>query len=363
MMRLDHETRSDLAATVEARLVAELDAALPPQAIIVSDYGKGCVTDGVMAAVRRHKASHGGVAVVVDPRRRDFRFYQGCDVLKPNLAEAAAAAGCGPAEVFDREPTRRLLDAVPGAALLVTCGADGMVLISNDGVQQRLRTDAQEVFDVTGAGDTVAAAYALSLATGHTPYSAALVASAAAGIAVRHVGTYAVSDEELRRALYGGRPSRKWMSVADAQRHCAEIRAGRGRVVFTNGCFDLVHSGHVHLLEEARRKGDCLVVAVNSDDSVRRLNGHSRPVNGLEDRIAVLSGLASVDVIVAFDEDHPRALVERLRPDVLVKGADYLPEQIVGAELVRSWGGVVETVAFLDGRSTTAIIDKTRQTT
>jgi len=350
LLRIDRERVGPLEAPVRQALLEALRGC-ECDFVLVSDYGKGVVDRAVMEAVLAL-----GRPVLVDPKSPDLTLYRGAAVVKPNLAEAARALGCEPAEVERPEHLARLLELVQPGAVLLTRGAGGLLWVAPGEAPQVFPTTAREVFDVTGAGDTIAAVFAAVRATGGSVAMAARLANAAAGRVIQRLGTAVVSRLELAAALRSFGGSEKLLAAARAAELCAELRQAGKKVVFTNGCFDLLHAGHVHLLRAARDQGDFLIVGLNSDASVRRLKGAGRPVTGELDRIAVLAGLQAVDAIVPFEEDTPAALIALLQPDVLVKGADYTAEQVVGAEVVYARGGRVHLVPLMDGRSTSAIL-------
>ncbi|MBM4220394.1 MAG: D-glycero-beta-D-manno-heptose 1-phosphate adenylyltransferase, partial [Gammaproteobacteria bacterium] len=256
------------------------------------------------------------------------------------------------------ERGRALREALDIDALLITLGERGMAVITAGEEAVFLPARARQVFDVTGAGDTVIAALAAGLGAGQTLYEAAELANLAAGLVVGKIGVAAVTPSELRLALHEhGQGGRGLLARSEARQIAAEVRARGERLVMTNGCFDILHAGHVAYLEEAKRRGDRLLVAVNDDESVARLKGPGRPINSLADRMAVLAGLAAVDWVVPFGEDTPEALISEVLPDVLVKGGDYRPENIAGARTVLARGGTVEVLSFHPGRSTSAIVE------
>ncbi len=336
-------------------------------ALVLSDYAKGALTPAVVAGAVA-AAHEAGVPVFADPKSDDFGLYRGADCLTPNARELARATRMPTgteAEVVAAARTAMRAAGVP--ALLCTRAERGMVLVRADGGHASVSAEAREVFDVSGAGDTVIATLALAHAAGRPLEEAMPIANAAAGIVVGKLGTATVGAEELEHALSaggggsdgpGGAPAA--LGLDAALRRAAEWRAHGLRVGFTNGCFDILHAGHVALLQAARRRCDRLVVALNTDASVARLKGASRPINPLADRAAVVSALASVDAVVAFAEDTPLELIRALRPDVLVKGADYTEDRVVGADLVRASGGEVVLVDLLPGRSTTGIAARLR---
>jgi D-beta-D-heptose 7-phosphate kinase/D-beta-D-heptose 1-phosphate adenosyltransferase len=337
-------------------LSGALERLLPRASIcILSDYGKGSLAR-VSELIRICRSR--GVPVLVDPKGTEFTRYSGATVLTPNLAEFEAVAGPAETEADIAERGRALREELDLEALIVTLGERGMAVITAEGEPAFLPARARQVFDVTGAGDTVIATLAAGLGAGLTLLDAAALANLAAGLVVGRIGVASVTPSELRLALHEhGQGGRGLLRRSDARQVAAEARGRGERIVMTNGCFDILHAGHVAYLEEAKQRGDRLLVAVNDDASVTRLKGPGRPINPLADRMAVLAGLASVDWVVPFSEDTPEALVRELLPDVLVKGGDYRPENIAGARAVLANGGAVEVLRFREGRSTTAIVE------
>jgi len=297
--------------------------------------------------------------VLVDPKGSDFSIYRGATILTPNLQEFEHIKGPCHSEEALVDKGRELLTELELEALLITRGEYGMSLIRLDEPELHIPARTRDVFDVTGAGDTVISVLASSLAAGTPLPEAVALSNIAAGLAVSRLGTVAVSGPELRREVQRdsgadrGVMSREQLALA-----VADARAHGEKVVFTNGCFDIIHAGHVGYLAEARKCGDRLVVAINGDDSVRRLKGEGRPINPVERRMAVVSGLESVDWVVSFPEDTPEALLEVIRPDCLIKGGDYGIDGVVGADIVKAYGGEVKVLSFLDNCSTSAIVEK-----
>ncbi|HEX9853209.1 MAG TPA: D-glycero-beta-D-manno-heptose 1-phosphate adenylyltransferase, partial [Woeseiaceae bacterium] len=282
-------------------------------------------------------------------------------MITPNQSEFEAVAGCPESDEDMVQRARRMLDNLELDALLVTRSEKGMLLVEADEEAVFLSTHAREVYDVTGAGDTVIATIAAALASGTDFQSAAALANLAAGLVVRKIGVASVTPSELRVALHQrGQGGRGLVSESELLSLIDEAKDRGEKIVMTNGCFDVLHAGHVAYLEEAKSLGDRLIVAVNDDDSVRRLKGQSRPVNDLADRMAVLAGLASVDWVVPFSEDTPARLIATLLPDILVKGGDYGVEQIAGAKDVLAMGGEVRVLPFREGYSSSRIIDMIR---
>ena len=325
------------------------------QAVLVSDYAKGYVTDAVLAEVRAF-----GLPVIVDPKGRDFARYGAVALIKPNAAELTASTGLPVGDDAEVEAAlAAALEACTADAILVTRGGRGASLARRGSPVLHVRARERAVFDVSGAGDTSLAALGLALAAGRTLEEAVEFAVLASGVAVSKAGTAVVTPAELIEAELAAHASpaeAKIASAADAASAAARWRAQGLRVGFTNGCFDVLHRGHVDYLAQARGWCDRLIVALNTDASVRALKGEGRPVNDLESRSAVVAGLSSVDLVTAFDAPTPIGLISAVRPDVLVKGADYTVDTVVGADVVQGWGGEVKLATFTPGHSTTAIL-------
>lgn len=359
MLRLDTEKAGGYPASAQQDLGAKIEAAIEnADAVVLSDYAKGVLSEElcqqVIGAARKR-----GIPVLVDPKQRDFARYRGATMICPNLTELAAVAGGSP-----KDP-EALLNA---AQLLVTrLNLDYLAATMSDKGIAILRADsrfiapavARQVFDVSGAGDTAIATLALALASGLAVETAAQLANVAAGIVVGKVGTVPVSRDELLTTLMPQielRAAEKILELESLKARIGAWRSAGQSTVFTNGCFDLLHIGHITLLEDARREGDRLVVAINSDASVRALKGPTRPIVAERERARILAALAAVDAVIVFDEPTPLRLIEALQPEVIVKGGDYREETIVGAREVRSWGGRVKIVPIVEGFSTTRLI-------
>ncbi|MEW6038725.1 MAG: bifunctional D-glycero-beta-D-manno-heptose-7-phosphate kinase/D-glycero-beta-D-manno-heptose 1-phosphate adenylyltransferase HldE [Pseudomonadota bacterium] len=343
-----------------APLIARFRALLDETGVaVLSDYAKGTLSSvqEFIAAARQ-----AGKPVLVDPKGRDFERYRGATLLTPNLSEFEAVAGpCRD----DADIERKGLDLIARLdleALLVTRGEHGVSLLEPAAGALHLPAHGKEVYDVTGAGDTVISVLAAALAAGRPLADAVALANLAAGIVVGKLGTASVSPDELAIAIHGQRaPRRGIIALAELQDVLGPLRSAGERIVVTNGCFDLLHPGHVHYLEQARALGDRLIVLVNGDGSVQRLKGPGRPVNPLAHRMAMLAALESVDWVVAFDGDTPRGEICAIRPDVLVKGGDYGDiEAIAGHDCVLAAGGEVRILDFVDGHSTTRLIETIR---
>ncbi|HEX2801406.1 MAG TPA: D-glycero-beta-D-manno-heptose 1-phosphate adenylyltransferase, partial [Phenylobacterium sp.] len=360
LLRVDLEASRAVTGDVEQRLVRTIrDAAKGAGAILLSDYGKGVVTDAVIAVCREAALAGGGV-VVVDSKARSFARYGAVDLIKPNAAELANATDL-PTET-DAQIELALVSALKlweAKAILVTRASKGISLAVRGQAIRHFPTAPREVFDASGAGDTTLAALGLALAAKAPLDDAIAFAQLASGVAVGKVGTATVSPDELVEAALSAHMAPAEAKVATAQRMADEVARWRARglrVGFTNGCFDILHKGHVAYLSQARGWCDRLIVGLNSDASVRTLKGEGRPVNDLESRALVLAGLGSVDLVVPFEEPTPVRLIEAARPDVLVKGADYSESEVVGHDLVKTWGGEVRLAAIVEGYSTTAAI-------
>ncbi|CAK7016785.1 MULTISPECIES: bifunctional D-glycero-beta-D-manno-heptose-7-phosphate kinase/D-glycero-beta-D-manno-heptose 1-phosphate adenylyltransferase HldE [Providencia] len=359
LIRLDFEEGFD---NVDAQPMLErIEQALPHiGALVLSDYAKGALTHVEKMIALANKA---GVPVLIDPKGNNFERYRGATLLTPNMSEFEAIVGPCKNNQDVEEKGMKLLQSLDLTALLITRSEQGMSLIRRDEAPLHLPTQAQEVFDVTGAGDTVIGVLAASIASGRPLHEACALANAAAGVVVGKLGTSTVSPIELENAIRGRADTGFGvMTESELKQAVANARQRGERVVMTNGCFDILHAGHVSYLANARKLGDRLIVAVNSDASTRRLKGETRPVNPLEQRMAVLGALGAVDWVVPFEEDTPQRLIAEVLPDILVKGGDYQPEDIAGSAEVWAAGGEVKVLNFEDGISTTNIIKNIMKT-
>ena len=359
LLRLDFENPG--ASLPVAALAQDLDARLQAcDVLLLSDYAKGGLADPapLIAAARARE-----IPVLVDPKGNDFARYCGASLLTPNLQEFEAVVGPCATEAELVASGERLMAELELGALLLTRGEHGMTLLRPGEEELHLPARAREVFDVTGAGDTVIGVLAAALAGGASLPDAVALANIAAGIVVGKLGTAAVSAPELRRAVQQEQGAERGvMSLEQLLVAVADARSHGERVVFTNGCFDIIHAGHVSYLEQARRCGDRLIVAVNSDASVRRLKGSGRPINPEERRMAVLAGMEAVDWVVCFTQDTPLALLQALQPDLLVKGGDYqAKEDVVGWEVVEAYGGQVQVLDMVESLSTSAIVNRIQE--
>ncbi len=324
--------------------------------LVLSDYKKGALAE-VSALIREAKKA--GKLVLVDPKGPDFTLYRGATLLKPNLHEFESIVGPCHSEDELVAKGQQMLRDLDLQALLITRGENGMSLIRQNEPELHFPARARDVFDVTGAGDTVIAVVAASLGAGLALPESVALANIAAGLVVARLGTVAISGPELRREVQrDGGSDRGVMSREQLHLAVADARVHGETIVFTNGCFDIIHAGHVGYLKEAKKQGDRLIVAINDDASVTRLKGKGRPINPIDRRMAVVSGLESVDWVVSFSEDTPESLLRDLKPDFLIKGGDYGIDQIVGSDFVHSYGGKVSVLTFLDNCSTSAIVSK-----
>ncbi len=364
ILRVDREDARAADPTEEAALIAAVQEAVGrADLVILSDYAKGVLTPAlVQAAIAAARAR--SIPVIVDPKTDDFRRYDGATLVTPNLLEFERAVGrrC-PDDESVAVGAAELLGRAAIDAILVTRGGQGMTLAMRNTAPVHLRTAARQVFDVSGAGDTVISVLGVLLAEGQSPADAAFAANLAAGLVVEKLGTASVTREELvseMRQRHESGWDRKILMLDGATRVRDQWRAAGERVVFTNGCFDLLHPGHISLLRQAKAAGSKLIVGLNSDASVGRLKGPTRPVQDQDARALVLSALDCVDLVIIFGDDTPLTLIEALRPDVLVKGADYRADQVVGHDVLAAYGGEVVLAQLEPNRSTTATIAKMR---
>ena len=364
LLRVDSEDRIGLTADEEAEVCKSIEAAAAGvHAILLSDYAKGCVTGEVIQTCLKVSLSL-GIPLIVDPKGSDFSRYGAADIIKPNASELAQATGLPTGTDIEVEAAlNAVLDQTTTQAVLVTRSEKGLSYKKRGEPAVHVPTVQREVFDVSGAGDTSLAALGIALATGAGLAFAARFALVAAGIAVGKVGTAAVTIDEVRADISKqqfARADLSDMSEAEAFRKIQEWRNDGLSIGFTNGCFDILHAGHLSVLQFAASHCDRLIVGLNSDASVKKLKGESRPIHNENDRATLLYGLKPVDAVIIFDADTPRDLIEAIGPDILVKGGDYDPDKIVGADTVRQRGGRVLIAPLLEGRSTTKAIEKSR---
>jgi D-beta-D-heptose 7-phosphate kinase/D-beta-D-heptose 1-phosphate adenosyltransferase len=357
LLRLDFEQTES--TTSRKPLLNKLQDLLPAYDVVVfSDYGKGALAD-IRDMI--HACELAGKPALVDPKGSDFDKYRRATVITPNAGEFQAVVGdCLTDEELDNKALQ-LADTLDMQAILVTRGERGMSLISAGNKALHIPTEAKEVFDVTGAGDTVIATLASAMAAGCVLEYAVQLSNIAAGITVAKLGSATVTVAELKRVLHAQRGDHGMLDEDTLLHEVKEARENGETIVMTNGCFDILHAGHVHYLNQAAAMGDRLLVAVNIDETVKALKGEDRPVNNLQSRMTVLAGLASVDWVVPFVEDTPERLICAVKPDLLVKGGDNDPDKVPGAKCVRDNGGEVLALDYIEGRSTTNIIQQIRQ--
>ncbi|HLJ91804.1 MAG TPA: D-glycero-beta-D-manno-heptose 1-phosphate adenylyltransferase [Gemmataceae bacterium] len=362
MIRVDYETRQPVSANIQSALCQAIEHQVrKADIVLISDYDKGVCTPATLTATLAGTRQH-GLRTIVDPvRGSDYGKYRGCSAMTPNRLEAGLATGRMLSNTDEAlEAADQLQEQLDMEAAIITLDKDGMALVHRDGRRQLFPTRPRQVYDITGAGDMVMSVLGMALAAGADYDPAIRLANIAGGLEVEKIGVVTVTrDEMLRDLLRTGPTGSQKILEPKALRHELESRRRLGqRVAFTNGCFDVLHAGHVQFLQEARAQADLLVVGLNSDASVQSLKGHGRPVHPQDARALVLAGLQAVDYLTFFDEPMPLALIEAVHPDVLVKGGDYRKDQVVGAALVESYGGRVHLTGLREGFSTTRILQK-----
>ena len=354
LIRLDFEDKQSVSCDLILETLAQ--EIVSADILILSDYAKGMISDP-QALI--HFAKQHGVKVLVDPKNADLSVYRGATVLTPNLGEFEATAGACPTEAILEAKGNEYLRHLDLEALLITRGSQGMTLIQKNHLPVHIPSVAREVFDITGAGDTVIGVLGAALATGSSVLESATLANFAAGLSVAKLGTATITPEELSDCVMAHKNPASGVVQLDELLSAVRLRKSRGqKIVMTNGCFDILHAGHVQYLREARELGDCLIIAVNDDASVGRLKGPTRPINRLTERMQVLAALGCVDFVVDFSEDTPERLIKQITPDILVKGGDYEVDQIAGGEHVIARGGAVKILPFVPGCSTTRVIKR-----
>ncbi|MFC1693637.1 D-glycero-beta-D-manno-heptose 1-phosphate adenylyltransferase [Candidatus Latescibacterota bacterium] len=353
VLRIDRETTEPINRHLEQQLVERITA-LPENVVVISDYAKGVVTSGLVKSLTDTEKR-----VIIDPKSMDFSLYRHAYMVTPNYHELCSASGItsGTNDALENAG-RKLMSDYDIANILVTLGSNGMLLVEKDGPATHIHTKAREVYDVTGAGDTVVAVIAAAVSAGAPLADACSVATIASGIVVGKHRTATATPEEIMDYAFGPSASEKIVDKKTIIERAAELKKAGKKVVFTNGCFDLLHIGHITYLKEARDLGDALIVGLNTDRSVHRLKGNNRPIIPQEERSHVLAALECVDYVILFDEDTPLELISGIRPDVLVKGANYTREQVVGHDIVESDGGSVILIPVVNNMSTTALIER-----
>ena len=360
VLRIDRETKKEISAQAFKSIITHAEKIIPDvDVILVSDYGKGLINRAMIKSLVQIAKKH-NKTTIADPKGLDFTKYAGINLLTPNKKEASLASGM---EISDARTLvaagQVLLDKSGIDKLLVTCGKEGMIFFEKDGKPSKTATKAREVYDVSGAGDTVIAVLGLGIAAGLPFKEAVSLANTAAGIVVGKVGTAAVSQDELLQALKpaAAETVAKPITLKALAELCRKLQKNRKRIVLTNGCFDLLHVGHIKLFTASRKLGDVLIVAIDDDDSVRRLKGSGRPVISAPERVRILSALDSVDYLVVFAANELDQVIESIRPDILTKGSNYDSEQVGGRDIVESYGGRVELIPVTEEISSTQIIN------
>lgn len=359
ILRVDHEMRHGVSKETGRKMLDKIEKAVDRcGGVIVSDYGKGALPGWLLKKIFAI-CKKAGKQVIVDPKGADYSRYLGATMITPNKKEAAAAAGINIQTEKDyKKAAKSIFKSARIEKLVITRGPEGMSVFDKPDEGVRLPAEALEVFDVSGAGDTVIATLSTLLFSGFSLDDAARTANVAAAIEVGHVGAWPVTREDILSKLGSDGPGAgKLMSRAQVASYAKKLRTRNKKVVFTNGCFDLLHAGHVKLLRKARAFGDCLIVGINTDNSIRRLKGKNRPLLDQTDRIEIMGALDCVDAVIPFDEDTPLKLIKAIRPDVLAKGADYNVKNVVGHDIVKRYGGRVELIALVAGKSTSSLIE------
>lgn len=364
VLRIDRETKKKISADTFNALIELAKEIVPTvDVILISDYGKGLVTRDLIAHLVTLAGTHGKISIA-DPKGLDFNKYAGVSVLTPNKREASLAAGV---EIMNEKSLAAagagLLQKSGADKLLITCGKDGMVFFEPGCKPYKISTQAREVYDVSGAGDTVIAVLGLGLAAGLTFKKAIGLANTAAGIVVGKVGTATVTPKELALALKQAAEDTavKYKTLDELADICKKLHIDRKRIVLTNGCFDLLHVGHIKLFSASKQLGDVLIVAIDDDDSVRRLKGAERPVISSTERVGLLSALNSVDYVVVFATGELEKVIESVRPDVLTKGSNYESEEVQGRRIVEKLGGRVKLIPITEDISSSQIINNIKQ--
>ena len=360
VLRVDRETRKEIAEGTFDGLKRSIQSKVPDaDVILISDYGKGVITLPLLSKLFTDAGKYAKVTIA-DPKGFDFIKYSGVSLLTPNKKEAGLAAGL---DIVDEstfiEAGNRILETVGLDKLLITCGKDGMLFFERKHAPYKIRAKARQVYDVSGAGDTVLAVLGLAVASGASFAEGAVLANTAAGIVVGKVGTATVSGKELQAALtpHSDDVALKYRRLSEVPALIQELKRKGKRVVLTNGCFDLLHAGHIKLFSASKQIGDVLIVAIDDDDSVSRLKGPGRPVISAKERVRILSALESVDYVVIFPTDELLKIIETIKPDVLTKGSNYRSEEVFGREFVEAYGGRVVLMPVTENISSTRIID------
>ena len=364
VIRIDYETKKDVSEkTLKALITCITKKIGSSDVVLISDYAKGVITPDLLSHIVTKAKQHKKISVV-DPKGLEFEKYSGVTLLTPNKKEAGAAAGIEMNSESDLIlAAQKIMDSTKIESLLITCGKDGMILFEHDAEPFKIHAEARQVFDVSGAGDTVLAVLGLAAASGASFRDAATLANTAAGIVVGKVGTATVSPGELSAALepFRNMGMHKQKRLSELTELSLELEKKKKRIVMTNGCFDLLHAGHIQLFAASKQLGDVLVVAIDDDESVQRLKGPGRPVLKAEERVRILSALDSVDHVIVFSSDELSTIIEKLRPAILTKGSNYASDQVYGHEIIEQSGGRVVLIPVTEDISSTRIIDNIRK--
>lgn len=360
VLRIDRETNTGISDATLEKISRFIEDKIPHvDVVLVSDYGKGLITQKLLSRLIASAQKHQKMSIV-DPKGLDFSKYSGASLLTPNKKEAALASGVEIVDASTLEKSAdKIFETVGLDKLLITCGKEGMVLFDKHGAPFRVRAEARQVYDVSGAGDTVLAVLGLAIASGASIHTAVALANTAAGIVVGKVGTATVSRQELASALKSDDPGRpaKYKLLSELPALMEELKKKGQQVVLTNGCFDLLHAGHIRLFSASKQMGDVLIVAIDDDESVKNLKGSGRPVIRAEERVRILSALDSVDYVVVFSANELEKLIEIVQPDVLAKGSNYASKEVFGHERVEALGGRVVLIPVTENISSTRIIN------
>lgn len=359
VLRIDRENCMDISFTTLESITAFIEKKLPKiDIVLISDYGKGLLTPALLGQVFKI-ARHYRKKTIVDPKGLNYSKYAGAYILTPNRKEAALASGV---DIRDSSSVMqagyKILKALPIENILITCGKDGMVLFEQGAPPRTIRAKARQIYDVSGAGDTVVAVMGLALASGAPLFDASAIANTAAGIVVGKVGTAPVTKKDLSLAM-GSFPDEtptKQKSLVEIEKIASELKKQSKRIVFTNGCFDLLHAGHVDFLSASKQMGDLLIVGIDDDASVKELKGPGRPIIAARERVRILNAMDSVDYIVIFASNQLDALIEAIRPDILTKGDNYAPDEVKYSELVEQLGGQVALIPVTEDFSSSQLI-------
>jgi len=364
VLRIDRETRAEISDHTLEALIGFIEGKMPDvDVVLISDYGKGLITKTLMSRLIGTAQKHEKITIA-DPKGLDFSKYSGVSLLTPNKKETALASGVeitNDSTLF--EAGAKILDTAGINNLLITCGKDGMVLFEGNKKPYKVSAEARQVYDVSGAGDTVLAVMGLAIASGASFEDGAVLANTAAGIVVGKVGTATVSTKELAYALkpYPDAPALKHRSLSELPVLIQELKRKGKKLVLTNGCFDLLHTGYISLFSASKQLGDILIVAIDDDDSVTKLKGRGRPVISARERVRIVSALDTVDYVVVFFSEGLKELIEIVRPEVLTKGSNYSSEEVLGRELVEQFGGRVALIPVVEDISSTGIINNIKK--